>query len=193
MTTPHTEDSTPAHNPLAAGNQPNRRWLIAGVAGAAALTGVGLAVWQSQSGDRADAASLPFWNLSFPTPDGGTMAMRALAGKPLLLNFWATWCPPCVEEMPLLDRFYSENNGNGWQVLGMAVDQAAAVRRFLDQTPVHFPVTLAGMAGVELSRAFGNLAGGLPFTVVLDSTGQIAQRKMGRVSPHDLQQWRGLR
>ncbi len=193
MTTPHPEKPTPEYDPNATGRASRRRWLTAGVASAAALAGVGLALWQSRSGDAQNAAPLPFWDMSFPTPGGTTMAMRDLAGKPLLLNFWATWCPPCIEEIPLLDRFYTENIANGWQVLGMAVDQEAAVRQFLEHTPVHYPVTLAGMAGVELTRSLGNLAGGLPFTVVLNSAGQIVQRKMGRVSPQDLQQWRALR
>ncbi|MEO7939781.1 MAG: TlpA disulfide reductase family protein [Burkholderiaceae bacterium] len=191
MTTPHPERPASPQELAAAADPARRRWLFAGVASAAVLTGAGLAWWQAQPGEGLDAAA-SFWGMAFPQPDGGTMAMRTLAGKPLLLNFWATWCPPCIEEMPLLDRFYAENKSKGWQVLGMAVDQAPAVSKFLGHTPVRFPVTLAGMAGVALSRSFGNLEGGLPFTVVLDSAGRIAQRKMGRVSPQDLAQWSHL-
>ena len=167
-----------------------RRWLVGAVAGAATLAGVGLARWQTGSDAKPAAEPLALWAMAFPTPEGATIAMRTFAGKPLLLNFWATWCPPCVEEMPLLDRFYQENKANEWQVLGMAVDQAPAVSRFLTQRPVDFPITLAGMSGVELSRSLGNEGGGLPFTVVIDRAGLIAQRKMGRVSLQDLQQWR---
>jgi thiol-disulfide isomerase/thioredoxin len=159
------------------------------VAGAAAAAGVGLSWWQSRPVDGPAAAALPFWNMAFPTPGGDKLAMRVFLGKNLLLNFWATWCPPCIEEMPLLDRFHAQNSANGWQVLGMAVDQGPAVQRFLTQTPVRFPITLAGMSGVELSRSLGNQGGGLPFTVLFDRTGQIVQRKIGRVSPQDLQEW----
>ena len=119
--------------------------------------------------------------------------MRSFHGKPLLLNFWATWCPPCVEEMPLLDRFFAENSGKGWQVLGLAVDQVAPVTRFLQHTPVRFPIALAGLAGTDLSRTLGNSGGGLPFSVVFDAAGAIAQRKMGQLAPQDLQQWRAMR
>ncbi len=169
-----------------------RRWLFAAVAASAAAAGAGLSWWQARPGDAAVAQALPVWDMVFPTPDGDNMAMRVFAGKPLLLNFWATWCPPCVEEMPLLDRFYTENSGNGWQVLGIAVDQAAAVKRFLARTPVRFPITLAGISGVELSRSLGNQGGGLPFTVVFDNLGRIAQRKIGQVTPQDLKEWRRL-
>jgi thiol-disulfide isomerase/thioredoxin len=169
-----------------------RRWLVGAVAGAATLAGVGLARWRANPDSKSAAEPLALWDMVFPTPEGATVAMRTFAGKPLLLNFWATWCPPCVEEMPLLDRFFRENRANDWQVLGMAVDQAPAVSRFLTQRPVGFPITLAGMSGVELSRSLGNQGGGLPFTVVIDRDGLIAQRKMGQVSPQDLQQWRTM-
>jgi len=184
---PRSEDAcAPTWSPT------RRRWLFASVAGTAAAAGAGLSWWQSGSTDGSATPVLPFWDMAFPTPDGENLAMRRFFGQTLLLNFWATWCPPCIEEMPLLDRFHAQNNANGWHVLGMAVDQAPAVRRFLTQTPVQFPITLAGMSGVELSRTLGNQSGGLPFTVLFDRTGRIVQRKMGQVTPQDLQAWRKL-
>lgn len=169
-----------------------RRWLFAGVAAAAAAAGFGLAWRHGHVGPGPASPDQALWDLAFSTPDGGTLAMRSFRGKPLLLNFWATWCPPCVEEMPLLDRFYAENSANGWQVLGLAVDQAAPVSRFLRQTPVGFPIALAGLAGTDLSRSLGNSSGGLPFSVLFDPAGRITQRKMGQLSARDLQQWKAL-
>ncbi len=121
------------------------------------------------------------------------MSLAAFKGKPVLVNFWATWCPPCVEELPLLDRFYQENKANSWQVVGIAVDQRDPVVRFLGKMPLQYPVVLAGISGIELGKSLGNLSGGLPFTVVLGSDGLIAHRKMGRVTPDDLKTWALLR
>lgn len=170
-----------------------RRWLVGAVAGGATLLGVGLAAWQQRQNALQEAGRPALWQLSFDTPTDSSLRMQEFAGKPLLLNFWATWCPPCVEELPLLDRFFSEHTRNGWQVLGLAVDQAAAVRIFLHRAPVRFPVAMAGIAGMELSKGLGNLGGGLPFTVVLGSAGNVLHRKMGRVTEQDLRVWGGLR
>ena len=182
-------DSLPS--PIPTGDSPcNRRhWLTGAVAGAAALGGVGLAWRVYQTTKDLQTVDTGFWQLVFAAPDGTSIRMSTLRGRPLLLNFWATWCPPCVLELPLLSRFYQENLSKGWQVLGLAVDQLEPVKRFLMQTPVTFPVALAGQRGVELSRALGDQAGGLPFTVVFGSNGLVVHRKMGELTPNDLSTW----
>jgi thiol-disulfide isomerase/thioredoxin len=170
-----------------------RRLLYAGVAGVAALAGAGAAWWKLRPQPIPQDAAAALWPMTFDTPAGGALAMQSLRGKPLVVNFWATWCPPCVEELPLLDGFYRQHAAKGWQVVGLAIDQPSAVRKFLDRTPVGFPVGLAGLGGTELGTALGNLSGGLPFTVVLGAAGDVLQRRMGRLTPADLAQWSQLR
>ncbi|MES2876799.1 MAG: TlpA disulfide reductase family protein [Pseudomonadota bacterium] len=174
-------------------SQNRRRWLLGAVAGVAALGGAGVA-WRTYSPQMTlTTAESALWTREFTAPDGSLLRMAALRGKPLLLNFWATWCPPCVEELPLLSGFYQENSPKGWQVLGLAVDQLEPVKRFLVKSPVTFPAAMAGREGVAISRTLGNLSGGLPFTVVLGSDGRVAHRKMGKVSPDDLRAWDALK
>jgi thiol-disulfide isomerase/thioredoxin len=176
-----------------------RQLIYAGAA--AALAGAGVAWWQIRPHDVGTTAQGPagsgaaidtFWQQTFDTPEGTPLPMVGFAGKPLLLNFWATWCPPCVEELPLLDRFYREHQSRNWQVLGLAVDQPSAVRAWLQRKPLGFPVAMAGLQGTELSKSLGNLAGGLPFTVVFGADGRLLHRKSGQVSPQDLEQWAQL-
>ena len=126
-------------------------------------------------------------------PAGNRLALQGMRGRPLLINFWATWCPPCVEELPLLDAFYRENESKGWQVLGIAVDKLAPVQAFLQRQPLAFPVVLAGMEGLSLSKNLGNQAGGLPFSMLLGADGSILHRKIGKLSEQDLQLWRELK
>jgi thiol-disulfide isomerase/thioredoxin len=167
-----------------------RRLLYVGVGAAAALAGAGMALWK-WSPARGPADEL--WRMSFDTPTGSTLAFETLRGRPLWLNFWATWCAPCIDELPLLDAFFRQNSVNGWQVVGLAIDQPSAVRTFLQHTPVSFPVGLAGLGGSELSKTLGNLSGGLPFTVVLGASGEVLQRRIGRVTTGELAQWKLLR
>lgn len=167
-----------------------RGWMAAAAGLALAGLGAGLAWRTSQRQTRAlSEAEQQFWLQQFAQPDGRTLATAAFKGKPLVLNFWATWCPPCIEELPLLNAFFTENNSKGWQVLGLAVDQVGPVNRFLAQSPLAFPVALAGFPGIEVSKSLGNLSGGLPFTVVFNTAGNVVHRKMGRLTPDDINAW----
>ncbi len=168
----------------------SRRAALAAVAAAAAGAGA-LFGWQRfRLGEAQDLTG--FWDRRFPTPEGGSLALAALKGQPLLINFWATWCPPCVEELPLLSQFFAENRVNGWQLLGLAADKPESVARFLARSPVTFPVGLAGLEGVDLARDLGNLAGGLPFSVLFDASGRLRDRKLGQLYASDLARWREM-
>ncbi|MEW6694396.1 MAG: TlpA disulfide reductase family protein [Pseudomonadota bacterium] len=167
----------------------NRRMVTVAVAAGAAAVGAGVAVWRLTPGAAAPGAEEALWAQRWERPQGGTVAAADFRGRPLLVNFWATWCPPCVEELPLLDRFYRERQASGWQVLALAIDQPSAVRQFLQRQPLAFPIGLAGFGGTELARQLGNDTGALPFTVVLDRRGRVAHRKLGQVKPADLQAW----
>ena len=169
-----------------------RKLLFATAAGMAAVGGAGLALWRYRLAEPEDGALAALWALEAELPSGGMFELSQLRGKPLVVNFWATWCPPCVEEMPLLDAFYRQNSSNGWQMVGLAADNAKAVNKFLGQTPVQFPTPLAGLAGIELSRTLGNLSGALPFTVVINSQGTIALRHMGKLSAEQIADFRKI-
>jgi thiol-disulfide isomerase/thioredoxin len=171
------------------GEATRRGWLVGAIAGAAAVAGAGFAWWRHRAEAVDPAVAARLWALELQTPQGGALSFAALRGRPLLVNFWATWCPPCVEEMPLLDRFYRQQAAKGWHVVGLAVDQPGAVRTFLRKTPVTFPIGLAGLEAIELTKALGNSAGGLPFSVVLGADGAVRERRIGRVSEADLQAW----
>lgn len=164
-----------------------RSWLIGGVGAAAALAGLGGALWRDRAaGEAADPA---LWALRFPRPERGELALADFRGRPLLLNFWATWCPPCVRELPMLDRFHRAQPADGWQVVGIAVDGPTPVREFLRRTPLAFPVGLAGLDGTTLSRQLGNVQGALPFSVALGRDGRVKARQLGELDEATLQRW----
>ncbi len=167
----------------------HRRWMLgAGVVAAAA--GAGVAWWRWQPGPSQPAAVQAFWQQRFERPEGGELSMAAFRGRPLLVNFWATWCPPCVEELPMIDQFFREQAGKGIQMLALAIDQPSAVRRFLARQPLSFPVGLAGIGGGELAKSLGNVNGGLPFSVFFKADAGIYRQKLGQLSLEDLERWR---
>jgi len=170
----------------------SRRHLLIGAGVVAAAAGAGLSWWRggaagaAAEAPAADAAVI--WTHRFPRPDGGELVMAEQRGRPLVLNFWATWCAPCIRELPELDRFHRDQAGKT-QVIGLAVDRLPPVQEFLAKTPLGFPVGLTGMAGIELARELGNRAGVLPFTVVFDRQGRPVQQRVGETTYAELADW----
>ncbi|MDR1969257.1 MAG: TlpA family protein disulfide reductase [Burkholderiaceae bacterium] len=135
-----------------------------------------------------------FWSLKFArlNENEGDMAMADLRGRPLLVNFWAPWCQPCVVELPALDRFYAQNRANGLQVLGLALDGASLVRSFLASRPVAYPIALAGQDGGDVMEKLGNDESTIPFTVLFDNEGSLLQQWMGEMDADDLDELRHM-
>lgn len=121
--------------------------------------------------------------------DGSTVKLSDFDGRPLLINFWATWCPPCIEELPLLDALHQRSGADGLQVIGIALDDPAAVEKFLGEVPVEFPMFLAQPGRVDLSTTLGNANSVLPYSVLIDAEGHIAKRKFGAFSEASLREW----
>jgi thiol-disulfide isomerase/thioredoxin len=183
-----------------------RQWVLGGAGAAAAAAGLG---WQlrhdsappvaaqapTQAPGASASASAPaspedaLWQAKFTQPDGQLLALSSWRGKPIVLNFWATWCPPCLKEMPEIDRFAKQFMAQGGQVLGLAVDNPSAVAAYLARTPVSYTIGLAGFDGTELSRQLGNSNGGLPFTVALHRDGRLVHRRLGETSFAELTAW----
>ncbi|HEY9108467.1 MAG TPA: TlpA disulfide reductase family protein [Roseateles sp.] len=162
-----------------------RRLILAGAGVGAAAVGASLA-WRKLNPPAASPVAQAFWARRFSSVDGAELAVARWRGKPLLVNFWATWCPPCVKELPEINQFYKEAQGKGWQVLGLAIDQAEPVKAFLKKTPLDFAIALGGPEGLSLVRDLGNPAGGLPFSVVFDETGEVSWRRLGVSRLEDL-------
>jgi len=165
-----------------------RHWML-GVGALAASAGAGVAWWRLQPGSSQPQAVQQFWQKRFDDPQGKPLEIASLRGKPLLLNFWATWCPPCVQELPLIEAFWRQNTANGVQVLALAIDQPSVVRTFVAKQGLSLPVALAGLEGTGLAKSLGNLHGGLPFSVFFRADASIYRQKLGQLAQTDLQDW----
>ncbi len=126
---------------------------------------------------------------SFDDADGRLQPMNQWQGRLLVVNFWATWCAPCIEEMPDLQKVQAEYAERGVTIVGVAIDNASAVKRFRDEQNVAIPLLVAGAAGTELVRHLGNASGALPYTVLVDRSGRVAQSKRGRLQASELRAW----
>lgn len=121
----------------------------------------------------------PVWGRSFDDLHGTAVSFSHYLGQPVIMNFWASWCAPCVREMPLLESLHHDHPG--LKVLGIAIDTGPNIARFLQKVSVSYDLYLGGTQGIPLMRELGNKTGGLPFTVFFDRRGRAVDSVMGEL------------
>jgi thiol-disulfide isomerase/thioredoxin len=165
--------------------------LLAVLAGGLGLL-AGRAFDRSASAPRIEVARIgdPAPPIALPDLDGRMRALNEWRGRPLLLNFWASWCTPCIEEMPLLDAFAGEEGDRGVQLLGIALDEPAPVRDFLARVPVRYPTLIEAAGSTDSSVRLGNTRAVLPFSVLIDADGRVQRLRVGSFKDAaDLRHW----
>src|SRR5574340_1367545 len=147
-----------------------RRTILAAGGMAIALgTAAGYAVYRATEARRRSALAL--LDLALPDLAGKEQPLAQWRGKVLVVNFWATWCAPCREEMPHFVRAQAEHGANGLQIVGIAIDQADKAQQFARDRGINYPILIGGYGAIELSRRIGNAIGALPFTIVNNRRG----------------------
>ena len=142
-------------------------------------------VWLAQTRYASQAPEAPaisaLWQLEFPDVSGSTQALSQWRGQIVVLNFWASWCAPCREEMPDFVELRTQHNQKGVEFIGIAIDNAANVTQFLQKQTVNYPILIGEGAAHSLTRQLGNTSGALPYTIVFDRDGNIALTHLGRL------------
>lgn len=118
-------------------------------------------------------------DFSFPDTEGNLRDSSEWQGKVVLINFWATWCPPCRREIPDLLKLYHRYRDRGFVVVGISVDHPDSVRRFVTDLAMDYPNLLGGEAGTGLAMRYGDRTAALPYSVIVDRTGKIVQTHIG--------------
>ncbi len=169
-----------------------RQWILTGAFAVTGLgVGVGLSYWRHSPKQLAEPAGWVF-DLQLQKAAqarGELLALADFRGRPLVVNFWATWCPPCVEEMPELSSFFDKYKSKGVQLLGIAVDSPSNVREFLEERVFSYPLVVAGANGSELASRLGSRIDAFPYTVLIAPNGQVVEQKMGRIYEEELIKW----
>ncbi len=164
-----------------------RQWIsIAGISLLALLAGVVTSQWIYKTGLASDPAIKAFFANPWQTPDGKLVDTEEWRGKVLVVNFWASWCPPCVEEMPTLDKLQAEFKSQNVLFIGIGIDSPSNIRQFLEMTPVSYPIVIGGLEGSNLSKQMGNSQGALPYTIIINSQGKSTSSKLGKISEEEL-------
>ena len=164
-----------------------RQWIIiVAISLLALVSGVLTSQWIYKTGLASDPAVKAFFANSWQTPDGKNVDTQKWQGKVLVVNFWASWCPPCVEEMPTLDKLQQEFSAKNVLFVGIGIDSPSNIRQFLENTPVSYPIVIGGLEGSSLSKQMGNTQGALPYTIIIDARGKSTSSKLGKISEDEL-------
>ena len=132
----------------------------------------------------------PIPAITLPGLDGTPRTLPdAWPGRPLLVNLWASWCGPCIEEMPELQRFATEQGDNGVQVVGIALDDAASVQAFLERIPVAYPILIDTPGPADAGVRLGNPKGVLPYSVLISAEGELLKQRIGPFAPGEISGW----
>lgn len=152
-----------------------RPWLVLAIVGLLALAaGLGVAIWE-----RGPAQANALLALSLPDSDGTPQSLQQWHGKVLVVNFWATWCVPCREEMPEFVRVQTELGPRGVQFVGIAIDQRDKVVQFAKELELNYPTLIGSYSAMDAAKPLGNELAALPFTVILDRDGHVAHTQLG--------------
>jgi thiol-disulfide isomerase/thioredoxin len=164
-----------------------RQWMmIGGISVLALVAGIFSSHWISQTGLASDPSIKAFFANPWKTPDGKSANSDDWRGKVLVVNFWASWCPPCVEEMPTLDKIAQEYASKNVLIVGIGIDSPSNIRQFLEKTPVSYPIMIGGLDGSALAKQMGNAQGALPYTVIINAKGKSVFTKLGKISEEEL-------
>ena len=166
-----------------------RRFTVAATAAVAALAlAAGLYFGIEHRAEAPDpAAVLALTRIDLPNLAGGRATLERWRGKVVVVNFWASWCPPCREEIPGLVRIQQKLAANGLQIVGIAVDSVDKSRQAATEMAISYPVLVAEVQIIDITRRLGNRAGGLPFTIVLDREGRLVTTHLGLLSEAQLE------
>ena len=141
----------------------------------------------AQNAHNGPQVSAKFFDSKFKDINDKTVDLTALRGKTVVVNFWSSWCPPCIEEMPMFNELQGQWKDKGVVFVGIAADQADNIRTFLKKTPVDYPVVVSGQPGFDLSRELGNRYDAIPFTVIINPEERITNRHFGIYTRKDLE------
>ncbi len=147
----------------------------------------GIAGYRLSAPDRPSAVNASgVLAATLPDLDGVPQSIAHWKGKVLVVNFWATWCPPCLEEIPIFVRLQRQMGGQGLQFVGIAIDERDKVADFAHRNAINYPIMIGQLDAIELSKQAGNDRGGLPYTLVLDRSGQVVSRHYGGLTEQTL-------